>query len=371
MWEYTPLPAYARIAILAISVIALSATAAIEYFTGEGSVTGYVELAMLAALALFAWHPPFASIALLIVAVVGLLLGAGPPYILALALFCGLVVFTCATWLVVGYATLTVMLAVVASMLQQTISPGSTLAFIAVTVASGTVGVAFRRSRRRVVALNANLEKLTQEADRVVQVERDRIADELHNIIAHDLTIVVMHSRALKLIDDPEERKPFEEAIMAAATQAMTDIRRMLHVVNNSWDADSTVPTQSQSLLERLPTLKEELEAAGAYVEVTTPETLPVSNSIEATLRHIATESVTNIIKHSPGCPAAEIELSTSDSSVTLRVWNARGSGRTVPGLSSGYGLKRMTQRVELLGGVLTTGSRGEGWQLEAVLPRI
>lgn len=371
MWEFTRLPAIARFSILIVSVLALSATAVIEFVSDESSVTGYLEVAILAAIALFAWRAPIASLAVLAVVGVAVGVGLGPPYVLALALMYGLVVYTCSTWLIVVYAVAGLILSVIVAVTAQQASPGGTLATLAFLLASGIVGLAFRRNQRRVVDLNADLEKATQEAAQVVKVERDRIADELHNIIAHDLTIVVMHSRALRLVDESADRKLSEEAIMRAATQAMTDIRRMLQVVNDEWDSETRVPTQVQSLLDRLPVLKRELESAGVTVEMSIPQALPVSHSVDATLGHLASESVTNIMKHSPGCASARIELVISDSSVTLRVWNAPGRGEPVAGLSSGYGLKRMAERVELLGGSLTTGKRDGGWQLEAVLPLI
>lgn len=371
MWDFTPLPAIARYSILAISVVALIATAIIEFLTGNNSITGYLEVATLAAIALFAWRPPIGSLGLLVVAAAAVILGMGVPYVLALALTSGLVVFACRGWLIAVYGTIMVGLAAAVEAVGQQTGSGAIVAVIAFASASGTVGFAFRRNREKVITLNADLDRLAHEAEQVVQNERDRIADELHNIIAHDLTIVVMHTRALKLLDDSDEREQSEEAIMTAATQAMTDIRRMLHIVNGGWDADSTVPTESQPLLERLAILKEELESSGVAVKMSVPETLAISNSIEATLRHIASESVTNIMKHSPDCPEARIELSTTESSVTLCVWNAPGKGQSVPGMSSGYGLRRMAKRVELLRGAFSTGPCEGGWQLEAVLPRI
>ncbi|WP_293695570.1 histidine kinase [uncultured Agrococcus sp.] len=371
MWDFTALPAAARFSLLAVAVVALVATALIEFFTEEGSPTALLEVATLAAAALFAWRPPIASLVLLVVATTALAVREGATFVLALALISGLVVYTCRAWLIALYGATTLMFAVVVETFGQQMAAGGTVGTIAIALASSTVGFAFRRNRKRVIGLKADLERVAHEADQVVKGERDRIADELHNIIAHDLTIVVMHTRALRLTQETDERKQSEQAIMTSATQAMTDIRRMLRIVNDDWDSDSAVPTETLPLLDRLPILRQELETSGIAVQMSIPDELPISSSVEATLRHIASESVTNILKHTPGSTEVRIDLFVTDTSVTLRVWNALGSDKNVPELNSGFGLRRMNQRVELLGGTFATGPREGGWELEAVLPRI
>lgn len=346
--------------------IALVVTAVFDFAADSQTAASYLDVGTLGAIAIFAWRPPVAAVALLLGGGLGLVLGVGGPFVLALALTCGLVIYSCSGWVSSLYLAMAVPMAVGAEVLDQGVAASGLLA---VGLVSGTAGWVLRRGHLREQRLNADVSRLTREAAEVIKAERERIADELHDIIAHDITIVLMHTRALSLIEDRVERERSLHAISDAASQAMTDIRRMLHIVQGGgWHTDGAV-IESETIQQRIRSISEQFRSAGVPVNLILPEVLTVSNSIKATLWHIANECATNIMKHAPNSPSVNLLLSSS-STVTLRIWNATDtdvqSSATQP---SSYGLRRMSERVQLLGGTFTAGPEAGGWQVEAVLP--
>ena len=379
-WRSQRLPRSGRIAVITVIVVALVAHGIVDVTVGDPTPSSYADVGMLAAFAAFAWRPPLAAIGLLIGSIAGLLLGIGGPYMLALGVAAGLVIYTCRRWFAVTFCGIAAVLTGATEIVHQGIASGGSLGVLAVGLASGMVGWGLRRGHDREQQLHAREQQLTDdvarletEAAQAVGAERNRIADELHNIIVHDITIVVMHSRALKLIDDPEERERSIRGISTAASQAMTDIRRMLNVVR-----DDTPPVEGadsvevESVLNRIQQVASELTALGARVQIVVPESLAVSTSIEATLWHLVNECATNIMKHMPNTPEVHLHLTTTPNDAMLRVWNADAPARSdIPEVDSGYGLQRMADRVSLLDGSLTYGkSSNGGWVVEATLPR-
>lgn len=241
--------------------------------------------------------------------------------------------------------------------------------------------------RRRLVALGALLpigalslaaywlarrcaqedERLVRHTARVLQQERERIADELHNVVAHDLTVVAMHARALEFSLSPAERRRSLRAISASASESLQGIRRMLHIVH---DDEPTTPA-AENITTHLRTLADTLEALGTAVVLNAPNRPMMSADVTAALRHIANECVTNILRHAPGAPEVHIDLTFTPLAVELTVWNAPSSDDGVPPPHPhGTGLGRITTQAERLGGTATAGPEDGGWSVHVTLDR-
>jgi signal transduction histidine kinase len=215
-----------------------------------------------------------------------------------------------------------------------------------------------------------------EEQLRVQQIrhaERERIAREMHDVLAHRISILSLHAGALEIRPDapPEEIAHAAAVIRASAHQALEDLRSVIGVLR---DHDSVEPQPPQPTLAALPDLLEESRAAGmrlnADVRVSDPAAVP--DTVGRHALRIVQEGLTNARKHAGSAP------------VDLHIEGARGDGLTIevrnpapvlaaratqiPG--SGTGLVGLAERAVLSGGKLEHGLDGQGdFRLRAWLP--
>ncbi|MDO4239161.1 sensor histidine kinase [Micrococcus sp.] len=239
------------------------------------------------------------------------------------------------------------------------------------------------RTRDRLAALAAQEERVRQAAE----AERQRIAVELHDVVAHGLTVISMQAAMLPTLTDAERRRGAEEAIETAARQSLVDLRRMLTALRGtSRNVDTQDPDAVADLPGRLAELQARLRGAGYTVdgEFAGLDLLP--ESMRLTVLRIAQEATTNVLKHGPGTgPVSLCTRVDEDARVTVRVESPlapprpeveRGPGTRGPGAgprrpfpASGFGLAGMAERVSLFGGTISAGARDGRWMVDAVLP--
>jgi len=247
---------------------------------------------------------------------------------------------------------------------------GELFGSVLVVVAPVAVGRIVRRERlqqRRLEDLTLHLERERERGARAaVAEERARIARELHDVVAHGVSVIAIQSDAAEaaLERDPALAGPPLRAIRGSARDALAEMRRLLGVLRSDEDGSETTP---QPGLAQLPEL-----VARAGVPVTLevsgePRRLPAGIDISA--YRIVQEALTNVHKHAGAVPTF-VRISWSDDAVELSV---RDDG---PGLNGhgpndgGHGLIGMRERVRLLGGELSTGpAAGGGFEVRAVLP--
>jgi signal transduction histidine kinase len=215
-------------------------------------------------------------------------------------------------------------------------------------------------------------------ADRAVQDERDRIARELHDIVSHHVSVMVIQAGAARLALDrrPDEAKAALAAIERTGRQAMTDMRRMLGVLVDS--GSSSIGDGGAGALEptpglgRLGALVEEVQAAGLPVTLRvegTPQPLDAGISLSA--YRIVQESLTNVLKHASGA-RAEVVVRYASRAIDLEITDRGGMDRgdddhAVEG--AGRGLVGMRERAALYGGTLEAGPTPTGFRVTAHLP--
>lgn len=209
--------------------------------------------------------------------------------------------------------------------------------------------------------------RLAQEdlACRERSAERQRIARELHDVIAHSLTVTLLHLKAARHV---LERNPRQAADALAEAErlgreSLADVRRTVGLLGTTPHTDEPLPRASD-----IDTLVDEYRRAGLDV------TSSVSGSLDSippaaglTLYRIAQEALANAARHAPGAPV-RFDLSVADV-IRLRVHNtlARPATPTVQG--SGRGLLGMRERAELTGGTFRAGPEDAGWVVEVCLP--
>jgi len=199
--------------------------------------------------------------------------------------------------------------------------------------------------------------------------ERARIARELHDVIAHNLSVVVIQAGAAQRVLDeqPEVAREALRQVEETGRVAMTEMRRLLGVLRKGDDAPLTVPQPGVASLE---TLLDDVRSAGLPVTLQTsgdPRTLPPG--IDVSVYRIVQEALTNAIKHA-ACAPTEVVLEWSERSLELRVAD-RGEGRRPTALDGGgHGLVGMRERIRDCGGELHAGRRaGGGFEVVARIP--
>jgi signal transduction histidine kinase len=211
----------------------------------------------------------------------------------------------------------------------------------------------------------------------VRRAERLDIARELHDLVAHHITGIVVQAQAARTIAEqkPEAVPPALDAIAAAGTEALTSMRRLVSVLRADDDAART----PGAALSDLRALVDNFTAnGGPQVAFEIGQGVSSANlppEVLTTLHRVLQESLTNIRKHAPGSAWVEVDLSLVPEGVRLRVRNYGGGSFGGGGdsrlrrLGGGFGLVGMAERVEALGGTLTYGQTVDGaWEVCAVL---
>jgi signal transduction histidine kinase len=208
-----------------------------------------------------------------------------------------------------------------------------------------------------------------EEALRRASEERLRIARELHDVLAHNISLInVQAGVALHLMDEqPEQARTALTAIKEASKDALGELRSVLEVLRRSGEAEPRTP---QPGLDELDDLISRAGAAGLVVEVEVdgvPRALPAEVDLAAF--RIVQEAVTNVARHA-GAATATVRVAYGEHEVTLQI-DDNGRGGTPSSISgSGSGLAGMRERTAALGGRLDVGPRpGGGFRVRAELP--
>ncbi len=210
-----------------------------------------------------------------------------------------------------------------------------------------------------------------QEAQRqqAIAEERARIARELHDIVAHGVSLMVLQAGgARQLLADGNQRvRDSLLAVEHAGRQALAEMHRLLGVLRSD---SSGLPAPAPAGLAQVDGLIEQMHAAGLPVQVTVegaPRQLP--QSVDLSAYRIVQEALTNSLKHA-GPAQAQVTIRYADDAIQIEVRDD-GRARAKPeGGVSGNGLVGMRERAALFGGSLQAGPRPEGgWLVTAELP--
>ena len=211
------------------------------------------------------------------------------------------------------------------------------------------------------------LEREKEDAEAAIAEERTRIARELHDVVAHAISVIVLQARGgRRLLDEePEEVRQALDAIERTASQALAEMRRLLGLLHES---DEQLALAPQPTLVRLDELVGQVREAGLPVEVSvegTPRELPPGVDLSA--YRIVQEALTNALKHA-GPATARVMVRYGDGELDLEI-SDDGVG-TGNGGGAGQGLAGIRERVSVFGGDVETGQRPEGgYAVKARLP--
>jgi signal transduction histidine kinase len=240
---------------------------------------------------------------------------------------------------------------------------GVTLAFLQLLV-FWLAGV-FVHARRQAASLAARSAALHRQAEQAAAAERARIARELHDIVAHHLSVIVLQAAGAGASGKPAG--PVLEKIENSARQALDETSRLLNVLR---DPDEEAELAPQPAIGELGALAASVRAAGLAVNLVIDGNLAALPAVvDVSVYRIVQEALTNVLKHA-GPARAEVTIGREQDTVTIEVTDD-GTGQYGNGSSGrGRGLAGMRERAAVFGGELVAGPRpGGGFTVRARLP--
>ena len=257
-----------------------------------------------------------------------------------------------------------------------------TVFFPAVFVPAWWVGTLVRRERersRQVIALATELDARREATARAAVVEeRARIAREVHDSVAHSVSVMTLQLGGLRrqldavLVDHPAERDVLL-GLERLGRQSVEELRATVGLLRERGDAVDGAPPPS---LARLEDLVADVRATGLAVSLEVRGSLEgLPKALDTAAYRIVQEAMSNVLRHAPGAKAC-VRVINEDSVVRLTVTDDGGQGTTQPDAHTdptargGHGLVGMRERVDMLGGSLTVGPvPGGGFEVDVSLP--
>ena len=237
---------------------------------------------------------------------------------------------------------------------------------------------ALRNREDRAAALGTQLALAQARQREILHEERAQIARELHDIVAHSVSVILLQVGAARMRapGQPGLAEPLHAA-EASGRQALAELRRLLGVLNDvsaerpgrDHAADERAPEAPQPSIATLDRLASTVRAAGLDVDLAiTGEVRPLPPGLELSVYRIVQEALTNVLRHARAS-RAEVRVGYGPDTVTIDVVDD-GTARTASGVPAGHGLVGMRQRARVFGGTTTAGpAPGGGWQVRAELP--
>jgi signal transduction histidine kinase len=352
-----------RIAVLAVvGTIVTFDTVGLFLPPGLDPLTAALGIASTAVLALYLWSPLIATYALGVVFALSFIPGIEAQVLTTAAFAAGLVVRLGWTSLVLSYAGV-FLLASALVVTGDSRDAFNIAIFLVGAAVSGAVGFALRMAFARGRTLEVQLAEKAEQERQAVLAERRWIAGELHDSIAHHLTVVALH---VQMLDDDRTSSESQEAIRIAARKAMTDLRFVIDLAD---DGPRSEGMPSGDLAASVDEAQQEFESAGHAVIVDgDPSDERIPRAAEIILARILRESATNVLKYA-GEGEVLIRFDIDDDSAKLTVSSPLSVTPRRELSSSRTGVGRMAERVLGASGEFSAGEADGRWVVSALLP--
>jgi len=239
-------------------------------------------------------------------------------------------------------------------------SAGDVVAGVVFVLFAMALGAAFRyRSSARL-----------RGRDQVKLREREELARELHDTVAHHVSAIAVQAQAGRTVAESQPEAVLDALVVVEkeASRALTEMRTIVGALRRGEQQSDLAPQPGVADIERLA------RSTGnpPHVDVTlTGDLVALPPSVDAALYRLAQESVTNALRHARHATLVHVVVTGDDDSVRLTVWDDGDARSARSGSSSGFGLLGMAERARLLGGTLEAGpNRDQGWTVVAMLPK-
>ncbi|WP_336031421.1 sensor histidine kinase [Geodermatophilus sp. FMUSA9-8] len=241
---------------------------------------------------------------------------------------------------------------------------------VAVTVTAAVVGRDRRTRRAYLVALQDRAERAERERDARARVavmeERARIARELHDVVAHNLSVMTALADGAGYAQDGEQAARAVRQIATTGREALAEMHRLVGVLRTDDDGPGRAPAPG---LDGLPAVVEQVRAAGLPTSLTvTGRPAPLVAGAQLAVHRLVQEALTNTLRHARGARSAAVRLDWRAGELAVEVTDE--GGPAVLPERPGHGLVGMRERVAAWDGTVVAGPRPEGgWRVAAVLP--
>lgn len=262
---------------------------------------------------------------------------------------------------------------VVVGLVFGSLSYGEAITSVLFSAGAFVLGDNLQRRRRAAAEATERAEHAERERELVAQQrmhdERSRIARELHDVVAHSVSLMIIQAGAARrsIATSPAQAESALKDLEATGRNAMTELRRVLGVLRAS-DPEDELQLAPQPSLATVRTL---IDDAGLPVELTEIGTPPaeIPSSVGLSLYRVVQEALTNVRKHAGSVRRVTVQITYAADSVAVQIADD-GRGASVATNVSGHGLVGMRERMALCGGTVTVGPRtGGGWQVRASAP--
>lgn len=250
------------------------------------------------------------------------------------------------------------------------------LSMIAFLSAAITAGVVIRNRERIFVdterrAAAAEADRLAA-AERAVASERSRIAREMHDVVAHSMSVIAVQAAAGREIlhVDPDRAAEVFATIEAVGRESLAELRRMLGVLRDTGDRGAALSPQPG--IADITAVVAQSSASGVAAEfVIEGHQRALAPGIELAVYRVTQEALTNVLKHAGPSTSAAVRIAYGTNDLTVEVIDdGRGAATALSGGGAGHGLIGMQERVEIYGGTFSAGpGAGGGYGVRAVLP--
>ncbi|MGN6721725.1 MAG: sensor histidine kinase [Marmoricola sp.] len=238
------------------------------------------------------------------------------------------------------------------------------------TTAAAVLGTNMQTRRAYLHEVEERAARLEAERDQQAQLavagERARVAREMHDIVAHNLAVMVAltDGAALTLTTNPQRATIALEEASKAGRTALTDMRQVLGILR---DSDAEASREATPHLSALDQLVETVRHTGLDVRYRTSgpiQTLP--EALQLSTYRIVQEALTNVMKHAHGARVVTVDVATSEVEVVIVVQDDGTASTAPPGV--GHGLVGIRERAALHGGTVSAGATPAGWRTESRL---
>ncbi|WP_120494241.1 sensor histidine kinase [Microbacterium phyllosphaerae] len=352
-----------RIAVLAtVGTIVAFGIVGLFLPPGVDPFVAAVSIASTAVLVLYLWWPLIATCALAVVFALSFFTGTQTEVLTVAALAAALIMRLGWNALILSYAGV-FLLATALVAFGETSTPINLGIYLITATVAGAVGFALRIAFARGRTLEVQLAEKAEQERQAVLAERRWIAGELHDSIAHHLTVVSLH---VQMLDDDRTSTDSQEAIRIAARKAMTDLRFVIDLADDGPRSEG-MPTGD--LAASIDEAKQEFESAGHSVLLDgDPADERIPRAAEIIFARIMRESATNILKYA-GQGEIEIRLDVDDDMARMTVSSPLSVTPRRELSSSRTGIGRMAERVLGASGEFSAGEVDGRWVVAARLP--
>ena len=286
----------------------------------------------------------------------------------------------CRYWLMIAHCLATLIWASVVAWVVNIADMSSAGAFwwltIWLMVAVTLVGLAIRFLVIRTAKVHAELQRIETHQETIRKEERHDLARELHDVVAHHITVITMQVMARRNSHDPDQLRETLGVIDDSAREALSELRALLDVLRSDEDDDGDIrslsdkivtgPSVGDQVAQRVDSLTE--VGIRVHKQSVDPRIESLPFSLKTTCARIVQESATNILKHARHGARCSIVVRLDPTEVVIMITNNRIKPRD-PSRSSGYGLTGLRERVAAVGGSYTAGQQGDEWVVEAHIP--